>query len=344
MFHLFFNTGSLVTPNGRPYPITNLPPDPQLGSLGGLPLVTDHQEEDNNNAVNQALEEFADANYQLTKKLSITAGVRVISDWIDLKNEAQMTGGSPATLGLLSGNYPDLFFKPGDEKEISTTSFALTYRDGLKYALNENATFFAGYSKGRRPKVLQFTSAGEKQILDAETVNSLDLGFKTAIHQRLWFDLGTFYYNYLNFQTSSWIADAGTGEFNYIVIDGGKASAYGAEANVKYAVLKGLQFFGNYAFIHARFAGNDVNGSKQEYANNTFRLTPEHSFAIGLNARVEIAKDLFLFGIPFYSYKTKIFFEDANTPALEQDGYGLLNFREESNIKIYYWRFGEVTC
>ena len=105
--------------------------------------------------------------------------------------------------------------------------------------------------------------------------------------------LALFYYDYLNFQTSAWVADASTGEFNYIVKDGGKASGYGAEANVKYAVLKGLQFFGNYAYIHARFAENDVDGAKQKYADNMFRLTPEHSFAIGLNARVEIAREIY---------------------------------------------------
>jgi iron complex outermembrane recepter protein len=326
MFNLFFNTGYLVTPDGQPYPMTNLPPDPQLGPLGGLPLVTDHQEENNSNAVNKALEGFADANYQVTSKLSITAGIRVINEWINLTNKAQMTGGSPSTLGFLSGNYPNLFFKPSDGKEINTSNLAFTWRGGLKYSFNENANIFANYSKGRRPKVLQFTSAGDEQILAAEIVNSYDLGFKTLIQQRLWMDLGVFYYNYLNFQTSAWVADASTGQFNYIVKDGGKASSYGAEVNIRYMVLKGLQIFGNYAYIHARFATNDVNGSRQEYANNTFRLTPEHSFAIGLNARVEIANDFYLFGIPSWSYKTKIFFEDANTAGLEQNGYGLLNF------------------
>jgi iron complex outermembrane recepter protein len=326
MFHLFFNTGFLVTPDGQLSPVANLPPDPQLGSLAGLPLVTDHQEEDNSNATNKALEGFADANYQLTDKLSITAGVRIINEWIDLTNSAQMTGGSPSTLGFLTGNYPNLFFKPSDEKEISTSNTAVTWRGGLKYSFNENSSIFANYAKGRRPKVLQFTSAGEQQILDAEIVNSYDLGFKTLIQHRLWLDLGIFYYNYLNFQTSAWVADASTGEFNYIVKDGGKASSYGAETNVRFVILKGLQFFGNYAFIHARFAVNDVNGFKQEYANNTFRLTPEHSFAIGLNARIRIAKDLSLFGVPSWSYKTNIFFEDANTAELKQNGYGILYF------------------
>ena len=340
MFHLFFNTGFLVGPNGLPNPVTNLPPDPQLGPLAGLALVTDHQEENNNNAVNQALEGFADANYQLTNKISVIGGVRITNDWIKLTNSAQMTGGNPATLGFLTGNYPNLFFKPGSEKEISTGNLAFTYRGGLKYSFNENSTLFVTYSKGRRPKILQFTSAGEEQVLDTETVNSLDWGFKTAIQQRFWFDMGLFYYGYLNFQTSTWVADASTGEFNYIVKDGGKATGYGAETNVKYAILKWLHFFGNYAYIHARFADNDVDGSKQEYAGNFFRLTPEHSFAVGLNARVEIAKEILLFVNPSYSFKTKIFFEDANTPGLEQDGYGLLDLKvgiEYKKITLAFW-------
>jgi iron complex outermembrane receptor protein len=340
MFHLFFNTGYLVSPNGNPNPVTNLPPDPQLGPLAGLPLVTDHQEENNNKANNQAFEGFADANYQLTNELSITAGLRVINEWISLTNSAQMMGGDPSTLGFLTGNYPNLFFKPGNENKISTKDLAFIWRGGLKYSINENTNLFANYSKGRRPKVLQFTSAGEEQILDAEIVNSLDLGFKTAIQQRLWFDLGLFYYGYLNFQTTAWVADASTGEFNYIVKDGGKANGYGAEATIKYALLKGLDLFGNYAYIHARFADKDADGDEQAYANNMFRLTPEHSFAFGLNARVEIARKAFLFGNPTYSYKTKIFFEDANTPGLEQDAYGLLNLRggiEYKDITLAFW-------
>ena len=327
MFHLFFNTGFLVTPEGQPVPVTNLPDDPQLGPLAGLPLMTDHQEDNNSTAVNQALEGFADASYSLTSQLSITAGIRLIEEWFNLANKAQMAGGNPATLGYLSGNYPNLFFKPSEEKEMNESTFAITWRGGLKYTFDENSNIYAGYSKGRRPIVLQFTSAGEEQVLDAEIVNSFDLGYKTAILQRLWFDLGIFYHDYLNFQTSAWVADPGTGEFDYIVKDGGKASAYGAETDIHYAILKGLNLFGNYAFIHARFAENDVDGAEQNYGGNTFRLTPEHSVTVGFNAQVMLVKGFVLFAVPNYTYQSKIFFEDANTPGLEQPGYGLLNFR-----------------
>jgi len=340
MYHLFFNTGALVTADGQPNSVTNLPLDPMLGPLAGLPLNINHQEENNSNSTNQALEAFGDANFQLTGKLALTVGFRAIKEWIVLSNSAKMSGGDPATLGFLTGNYPNLFFKPSEETEISSSNLAVTYRGGFKYSFYEKTTIFANYSRGRRPEILQFTSAGEEQIIDAEIVNSYDLGFKTAFSNGLWFDLGLFYYGYSNFQTSAWVADAASGEFDYLVIDGGKASGYGAEMSVKYAVLKNLQLFGNYAFIHARFAEHDIDGNEQAYANNMFRLTPEHSFSVGLNGRVKVAKEVFLFGSPSYSYKTRIFFEDANTPGLEQGAYGLLNFNggvERKNVSLSFW-------
>jgi outer membrane receptor protein involved in Fe transport len=344
MAHLFLNTGFLVGPDGQPYPITNLPDDPRLGQLAGLPLGTDHQEENKSNAVNQALESFLDATYQLTDRLSITGGVRLINEWFDLKNSADMSGGDPAMLGFMTGNYPDILFRESEERNITESTTTLTYRGGLKYKFNENANIFAGYSKGRRPKVLQFTSTGEAQILAAETVNSFDAGFKTAIRQHIWFDLGLFYHDYLNFQTSAWVADPSTGEFNYIVKDGGKSSAYGAEMNFKYSVLKGLQIFGNYAFIHSRFAGKDINGSEQAFAGNRFRLTPDHSFAVGLNAKYYITEKTEIFVDPSFSYRTKIYFEDANTVGQEQDGYGILFFRggiELTKIKLTLSLWGD---
>ncbi len=325
IFHLFFNTGFLVTPAGKPYPVPKLPNDPRLGPLARMPLGTNHQETNLSNAKNQAFESFADATFQLTDKLSITGGLRLINEWFELSNKTKMSGGEPSVLGMLSGNYPNLFFKIYDQKTINETGRALTGRIGIKYAFNENTNLFAGYSKGRRPKVLQFTSTGESQILKPETVNSFDFGIKTAPTQQLWFDAGIFYHDYKNFQTTAWVADANTGEFNYIVKDAGLASAYGAETNLRYALMKELQLFGNYAWIHSRFADKDTKGEKQAYAGNRFRLTPDHSLSVGLNAKVDVARNLRLFTVPSYSWNSKIFFEDANSGGLEQDAYGLLN-------------------
>ncbi len=327
MVHLLLDTGSLVDDSGQPVSVSNLPPDPSLGNLGGLPLADNHQETNMSDATNQALEGFLDFTYHFTPKISATLGIRGISERIKLSNEAQTEGDTPATLGFLTGNYPNILFTENEGKEIKTSSFAYTYRGGIKYAFNENTNVFLNYSKGRRPKVLQFTSTGKAQILDAETVNNYEMGFKTTLKQRIWFDAGIFYQQYKNFQTSAWVAEPMSGEFNYIVKDAGKATAYGAETSLKVAVLQGLDIFGNYAYIHSRFDSLNVNGEEQEYAGNMFRLTPEHSFAIGIHGRTQIAPGLFLFAVPSYSWRSKVYFEDSNTPGLEQAEYGLLNFR-----------------
>lgn len=330
MIHLFSpDNSNLVDVNGQPVSVPLIPANPDYGIPMDLPLPEFHEEEKYNKANNQAAEVFVDGTYQLTKKIFVSAGVRAVYDRYKLTDEAAFTAGEQSTLGMFTGEYPgnlpNLFFKPGDLQEISKNTLSVTGRAGLQYRLNEYGNIFANYSRGRRPNVLQFTSTGEKEILNAEILNNFDAGFKATILERVFIDAVGFYQQYKNFQTSAWVADPESGEFNYKVKDGGKATSYGAEASIKVAVIKQLDIFGNYAWLNASFDSTDVDGLTQEYAGNSFRLAPEHSFTFGFNARANITPNIQLFVSPSYSYKTHIYFEDANTVGLEQDAYGLFN-------------------
>ncbi len=328
-FHLFFDPTYLVMPDGQPMSVPFIPANPNYGIPYDIPLPEHHEEEKYNKAINQAAEIFMDGTYQLTKKIFVSAGLRAVYDMYKLSDEAAFTAGFQSTLGMFIGEYPgnlpNLFFKPGDLQEISKNTLSVTGRAGLQYKLNEYGNIFANYSRGRRPNVLQFTSTGEKEILDAEILNNFDAGFKASFLSKVFIDAVGFYQLYSDFQTSAWIADPESGEFNYLVKDGGKATSYGAEASVKIAIIEQLDVFGNYAWLNASFDSTDVDGSEQEYAGNSFRLSPEHSFIFGFNARANITPNIQLFVSPSYSYKTHIYFEDANTEGLEQDAYGLLN-------------------
>lgn len=325
MFHLFFDPTNLITPNGQPVPVPALPNMPQLGPLAGAPLPTDHQEESYSEATNKAFEAFIDGTFQLTRKIFVVGGIRAIYEKFELSNRAEFTGGSPSMLGNLTRNAPNLFFRPSALQTIDKSALSFTWRAGLKYRLNEKANIFANYSRGRRPQVLQFTSTGEEEILDAKKITNYDLGFKTSIANRVFVNAVAFYQKYKDFQTRAWVADPATGEFNYKVKDGGRATSYGAEVDLRVAVLERLDVFGNYAYLHSRFDSTDVDGLEQEYADNTFRLSPEHSFTVGFNAEFDITPTIQFFFTPSYSYKTQIYFEDANTEGLEQPAYGLLN-------------------
>lgn len=327
MVHLFYDTGSLVDGTGQPVPAATVPAGEVYGPLAGLPLNAALSEESLNRINSQGLDVFWDFNYQLTRKWNATIGVRALAERFSLEYSAETADGISSTLGQLTGNNPGLFLRPATPRDIGGTSLGYTARGGLKYLFSENVNVFAGYSRGRRPKVMQYSPDARKEALKPEIINSYELGLKASVKQRTWIDLGIYYHDYLHFQTPLWVATADSGVFVQVVKDAGKAAAYGAEANLKIAVMKGLHFFGNYAFTHALFGNTNAGGDSLEYSGNRFRLTPEHSFAAGLNFRTEIAHGMFLFAIPSFSWKSQVFFDDANTPGLEQAAYGLLNFR-----------------
>jgi outer membrane receptor protein involved in Fe transport len=316
----------LVAADGKSYPMSAIP-GALLGSPYDIPLPTNHEEENNSGAVNSAYDLFADATFLIFPKLSFTAGIRGTYETFKTTNESHMIGDTPSTLGSLMGGTPrNFFFAETPYSEVTKDFLSLTYRANLKYDISNHSNVYAGYSKGRRPNVVQYNSAGESEVMSAEIVHSFDVGYKWTA-QRYWFDAGVFYQLYNNFQTSKW--DNG----NYLIDDAGNATAYGIEATAKAVLCEHLEVFGNYAYIHARFSDEDSEGSKQLYAGNTFRLTPEHSFLIGFNAKTNISRNIQVVFTPTYSWKSHVWFEDSNEQQpdnptlarLEQDAYGLLN-------------------
>lgn len=331
-----------VTPDGQPVVVPAIPAMPENGIMNPIPLPTNHQEENYSEARNMATEAFIDFSYQLSRKLFVSAGIRGVFDIYKFSNEASFTGGDPSGLGILSGNSPNVFFRPSDQQEIKKTTLSFTYRGGLKYRFNEYGNIYANYARGRRPNVLQFTSTGEKEVLDAETLDNFELGVKGSYFDRIFIDISGFYQLYENFQTQSWVVDTDNNKLNLIYKDSGKATLYGAETTIRAAVTKQLDMFANYAWLVTEFTSTNVDGKIQEFAGNSFRLSPKHSFNVGFNARTNITPNIQLLVTPSYAWKSHMFFEDANTPGLEQDAYGLLNINgslelSEPNIILSVW-------
>jgi outer membrane receptor protein involved in Fe transport len=331
MAYLIFQSPEyMISENGTlGYPMTAIPDlgNPAMASLTGAPLPTNHEEESTGGAVNQATDIFVDATFKLLPKLSLTTGIRTTYESFMTSTEAHMLGTVPSTLGYLLGNAPNFFFAPVDYHEISKDFWSVTYRLNLKYNFSASSNLYAGYSMGRRPNVLQFNSAGESEVMNAEKVHSVDAGFKWNAQQRYWFDIGVFYHRYNDFQTSKW------DNANYLIADAGQAASFGAEATAKTALNAHLDIFGNYAYIHARFDDKDRDGNPQEYAGNTFRQTPKHTFLLGGDVKLDVAKEIQIVFTPTYSWKSHMWFEDSNDrqpedlslARLEQDAYGLLN-------------------
>ncbi|MBC7167896.1 TonB-dependent receptor [Phenylobacterium sp.] len=219
------------------------------------------------------------------------------------------------------------------EQDLEYDGF--TWRVVGRYALSDDANLYASYARGRRPEVLAVAGPAAPEgaprfaEVEAETVDSYEIGAKTAIGGRVRLDGAVYYYDYDNFQT---IEQQGT---LFVTTNAGKAKAYGFEGQAEISAAPGLTLHGTYAYSHARFDGGAYDG-------NSFRLSPDHQVSLSANWEFGLAGGVFAFN-PSYSWQSETFFDDSNDlPGFQQpprvfvadniqdevqEGYGLLNLR-----------------
>jgi len=332
---LFLNPQGLVDEMGNPNYLPTIPPLPEFGELGGLPLPTEHVEASYQQAQSDAFETFIDGTFSINRKLQLTAGLRFILDRFQLDAQNKFIAGEPSTLGFMTGNYPNVLFATGEVSEKSEYYKSIVGRFLARYTINDNFSTYAGYARGRRPNVIQLRADAQTEILEDENVNNYELGVKGIVSDRLFIDAAFYFYDYNDFQTRAWVADQESGEYQLIVKDGGKAHAYGFESGLRYALNQNIQFHATYAYIHARFDEKDSYGNDQEYSGNSFRLTPDHTWSIFANIGHNFSNSFKLYILPSYTFKSHHYFEDDNTEGLEQDAYGLLNLQ----AGIYYFPY-----
>ena len=193
----------------------------------------------------------------------------------------------------------------GDLDTADLDDDGFTYRLFARYAPSPNTSFFASYARGRRPKVLSALSPAAPfgpsrfDVIAAETVDSFEVGAKTAtMGRKLFLDGSVFYYRYDNFQT---LEQSGT---TFITTNAGEAESYGFEGSFRYRQSRDLSLFGTYAYNHSRFQTGTREG-------NRFRLSPDHSLSFGAiiggdlgPGRIEL--------IPSVTFQSKVFFDDDN--------------------------------
>lgn len=217
-------------------------------------------------------------------------------------------------------------------QDLSDEGF--TWRATARYALSDDASIYANYARGRRPKVL---AAGPPSapfappnfsVVDAEQVDSYEVGYKAALlDRRLRVDAAAYVYNYENFQTT---IQEGT---TFRVTNAGKAKSYGFEGQLTWAMTEQVEVFGTYAYNHSRFEAGIFDGNK-------FRLSPDDRASVGLIWTLPVAGGALEFQ-PTYTWQSEVFFDDNNDrPDLQtrnfvadtavdelQKAYGLLNLR-----------------
>jgi len=313
-----------LLPDGTPNTlVTGLPVAPGVV----LPLKPFHQEQYTNFGTTTALEVFADGTWSLTDRLDLTLGLRGTYEDVEAGYQADFFG-VPSALGLLglggTTNNPNILFLPTDGRlESSDTFTSAVGRAVAAYRFSDALNGYVSAARGRRPDVISVDAFGT-EVIDAELVNSYELGLKGALFdQRLLYDISAYYYDYSNFQTT--VQDPDTTLF--VPANGGNAHAAGAEISMIYQMGEQIGAFFNYGYSDARFNAVDDNDNAQRLAGNRFRLNPEHSASAGMDFTMPLGGGTAFYLRPSWNWRSQVFFEDQNTPGIEQAGYALYSVR-----------------
>jgi len=295
-----------------------------------------HQETQTNFSKTSAFDLFGDVSAKVSPQFEVGGGIRWTHDdkssgvIAQIQNGRSILGGflgaltqpEPIRTALITGlanplapvlptSVLPLFgltfqATPGNarvDQDFSDNGF--TWRGYARYTPSPDTSLYAIYARGRRPKVLTAAPpsapGGPARFLfsDAETVDSYEAGFKTALMNRtLYLDGAIYYYKYDNFQTTEQVGTV------FITSNAGKADSYGLEAQMRYSPSQNLRFFANYAFNHGRFRSGVYNG-------NRFRLSPDHTFSAGMTASMDVPGGRVDF-TPAVTYQSKVFFDNDN--------------------------------
>ncbi|WP_407352816.1 TonB-dependent receptor [Luteimonas sp. R10] len=316
-----------LLPDGTPNTTVDMLP---LAPGVVVPLKPFHEEQYANFGETDAWEFFADGTFAATDRLNLTLGLRGTHEDVTAGYQADYFG-VPSYLGLAGlGGSPDpanptnILFAPTDGRLSRSESFSsLVGRAVADYRFDDDHNGYVSVSRGRRPNVIN-VDAFSSEVIDDEIVWSYELGLKGAFADgHLLYDLAVFRYDYSNFQTT--VRDDDT--LLYVPANGGNATANGAELSLLWRASRNLSAFFNYGYVDATFDDTDDDGNPQELAGNRFRLTSEHSASAGLDAGFDLGNGARLYLRPSWNWRSQVYFEDDNTPGIEQGGYALYNLR-----------------
>ncbi len=291
-----------INPNGT---VNILTPLVTQGKFQTLPYQGSYQ----NFGENTAFSLFADMSYAVTEQLELTAGLR----YVDEDKTSRYTS-SFANSVLTKAPLLPVVSTNGQIFSAEGSFDAWLPRFNALYRLNEQLNVYATVSKGRRSEVVDVASVKGAsgavpriREIPAEYIWNYEAGIKGSTpDNELRYSVSMFYQDYQNFQVSL-RDDAG----NTYTANAGNAKNIGIETELSVTLTDHLDWFANLAWIDAKIDDDSSNGN---LAGNRFRLQPEYTAGTGLMHSYELGGEYKLNSSLVYSFRSDIFFEEANAP------------------------------
>ena len=280
----------------------------------------------------KSLAVYADWTFDLTDRLKLDVGARYTDEdkhayaLNRFYTDDTFTTLSPLTTLGLSGADFGAGGKKVNFKNVSP-KVSLDYQltpEIMVYGLASRGFKSGGYNI--RANTVAIPRSGEP--FQDERVDSYEIGSKMALlDQRLFLNLSAFHNIYKDIQLSvftSYTLPSGGQSFFGDFTNAGKGSIDGVELEYQFLPTAHWLVSGNLAWLDAKydtFMSGGVNiADTQEFTN-----APKFSGALNVEYRTELANGGNLSARLGYSYQSAVWPTTDLSPAIKQDGYGLLN-------------------
>lgn len=283
---------------------------------------------------------FAQSDFVLSHKLTLTTGVRYTKDEAKYRDGfAYLFAGDIGGVRTpLASTVPcptpagTCAYDPAARYNIDGSSDAVTGRLALAYTFESGVLAYASYSRGYRSGAFNgggYTSSIGITYIDPEEVNAYEAGLKGRfMDNRLTLSSAVFYYDYSNQQ----VQDLRAGPVSFLV-NAPKSEVYGGEVEFGFWASPDFRFNGSFGYLNATYKELTLQGVN--LAGNDLPFAPKVTAQLGFDwtfAQIG-GGDLTL--SPTVSYFSRQYFSPFNeknaagtgqvNSELQQDAYAKVN-------------------
>ncbi|RLU01995.1 TonB-dependent receptor [Ketobacter sp.] len=211
---------------------------------------------------------FIQSRWNFAVDWSLHLGLR--GDYVKKDFDLSVTGGDPLDVGLI--NSEDFGVETGDHwRELS-------YALSLEYQLNPQVMLYGRLATGFKSGSFNMLAISPDSALasaEPETALNTELGWKGYFFdQRLQVNGALFQLDYDELQVYAGLESGANAP---------RARIQGAELDVRFKPLQGLELAGNYTYLDSEYLRFSSPGSGQTLTGNRLPRAPTHELALSLN-------------------------------------------------------------
>lgn len=237
---------------------------------------------------------FASLDYELTDRLTLTAGLRYTRDEKDYTatsvNCGMVAGMDPALNGTQFVNWPGCGGVGASGLRIIAETFEVTPEDSwsdvspklsAQYALNDNTMVYASWSKGFKSGGFagsQGVEAVAADPVDQETASNYEIGIKSDVTDSLRINATAFYMDYEDLQVVRFGPVPGSEFGTFVTTNLGSADIQGFELESTWFITDALRLDGFVAYLDSE--GNDLIINGGDYSGKQLVGAPELSYNV----------------------------------------------------------------